>query len=918
MKNLFRIILILIISNGYLEAQDLKHLDKDKESPKKILGISDRAGGTHNASNIGLFFENRGKLYPRRITQGPSGEFPINSGKHYIYRINPFVGIPGNVVQGRHTTNEEWEAVGGYHNPEFSQIAFSDNSKTWPSTGWPVKDENGNPIIKSDQDSYCVFSDSNNSRPMLGVQLAQTGYTYGVKFAQNLIFFKYDLTNTSNRKLDSVYFSFYADMDIGNISGGVPEYGDDKIGFDKEKRFVYFHDDGISTEWPGGKTGHFGVALLKTPEVNGQELGLTDMHYFLYYDDEGRDIDTIQYGIMSSARSLYESSLGPKYFHPGSNGDIHYDDPSTIPEEGIDLGAMLSSGPYILEPGQTITFYTAIVAGENLTEAFTSLDAAYRILEFDFEISKPPATPTLNAVAGNGSVTLYWDDVAESSRDNFSGEFDFEGYRLYKSQDKGVTWNLLSDFDLINKIGLNTGLQYSYTDQNVANGFEYWYSVTAYDRGDSSISSLESPKGNNTDAINLKSVQPLSKAAGYNPTSASDVTKSGNGLSNYVLDVMPVDDNTIANNNYQIGFNYVWRKEKGKNNTIVEIIIRDSSKTNMTSYGIEWLAPNKIQIYDYTAGDFLSPTPKSYISGARYNLNPGLAIRLVDPEPGGDPQFLPKVGDYISVNFGVYALRNNNDTVIHPRQIEIDQIQSTTDGVVFKLTKPEIIQDVSKIGGTDNVDITFDVDDETLIQNGIFFVSTSGRGFDSQGQAFVSITVKDETQTTIAVFDTLYNYDSFTFNGITGTINFNSNNAPSPGNIFSLTVIKPIALGINDKYNFSINSSFIDKMKMQQEISNIKVVPNPYIVSSLYEPEFGELRREPLRQIQFINLPNECTIHIFTIDADLIKTLHHSSNSGTEIWDLRAEGGREIAPGIYIYVVTAEEIEFKSRFAIIK
>ena len=96
--------------------QDIKWKDRDAEprTLRKSIGIYDRAAGIHNASNIGLFFENRGKLYPRRISDGPSGEYPINSGKNYIYRINPMVGIPGSVVQGRFTTNEEWEAVGGY------------------------------------------------------------------------------------------------------------------------------------------------------------------------------------------------------------------------------------------------------------------------------------------------------------------------------------------------------------------------------------------------------------------------------------------------------------------------------------------------------------------------------------------------------------------------------------------------------------------------------------------------------------------------------------------------------------------------------------------------------------------------------------------------------------------------------------
>ena len=54
-----------------------------------LFSIEDRAGGVHNAGNVGLFFENRGKLYPRRITQGPSGEFPLNSNQNYIYKNEP-------------------------------------------------------------------------------------------------------------------------------------------------------------------------------------------------------------------------------------------------------------------------------------------------------------------------------------------------------------------------------------------------------------------------------------------------------------------------------------------------------------------------------------------------------------------------------------------------------------------------------------------------------------------------------------------------------------------------------------------------------------------------------------------------------------------------------------------------------------
>ncbi len=64
------------------------------------------------------------------------------------------------------------------------------------------------------------------------------------------------------------------DIDVGDISGGLPEWGDDKVSFIKSQNLVYFYDDGVSGEWPDGTTGYFGMMMLKTPEVNGIEPGI--------------------------------------------------------------------------------------------------------------------------------------------------------------------------------------------------------------------------------------------------------------------------------------------------------------------------------------------------------------------------------------------------------------------------------------------------------------------------------------------------------------------------------------------------------------------------------------------------------------------------------------------------------------------
>ncbi|MCB9219267.1 MAG: hypothetical protein H6610_07400 [Ignavibacteriales bacterium] len=515
------IIIYLIQLPLLLLAQDKNDRESEIYNLNKTAKIEDRAGGTHNASNIGLFFENRGKLYPRRVTQGPSGEFPINSGKHYIYRVNQWVGVPGNVVQARFTEDEEWEAAAGYHNRDTARIAFSDDPNSWnPNLGWPVKTSEGENIFLSDQDSYCVFNDSNNTVSILGVQLAQTGYAFGTKFAKNILFFKYELTNISSKVLNDVYFGLYNDIDVGNVSGGDPEYLDDKIDFIKERNLLYFFDDGISNEWIDGKTGFFGVMMLKTPEINGVELGITDMHYNLY-DDEV-DIDTVQYGILSSSESLYNSPIGHRFFHPGNNGDIHFDDPSTIPASGLDLAAVMSSGPYTISPGDTLVFYTAFVAGENFDEMLSYSEIAQNAVAANFNLPKAPSRPKLSAFEGDFRATLFWNDESEKSFDDFSG-YDFEGYRLYRSNDKGISWEQIADFDQVNSIGKNTGLQYSFVDSNVVNGFEYWYSITAYDKGTEAIESMESPIGNNLDAVNTVSVIPRSDALGRVNVLAEDI-----------------------------------------------------------------------------------------------------------------------------------------------------------------------------------------------------------------------------------------------------------------------------------------------------------------------------------------------------------------------------------------------------------
>ena len=75
------------------------------------------------------------------------------------------------------------------------------------------------------------------------------------------------------------------------------------------------------------------------------------------------------------------------------------------------------------------------------------------------------------------------------------------------------------------------------------------------------------------------------------------------------------------------------------------------------------------------------------------------------------------------------------------------------------------------------------------------------------------------------------------------------------------------------------------------------------------------------RRIDFVNLPAECTISIFTSSGRLLRELAHvtTENEGRESWDLRTKDGLEVSHGVYFFVVeTSGGAKKVGKLAIIK
>ncbi|MCK4529533.1 fibronectin, partial [candidate division WOR-3 bacterium] len=86
-------------------------------------------------------------------------------------------------------------------------------------------------------------------------------------------------------------------------------------------------------------------------------------------------------------------------------------------------------------------------------------------------------------------------------------------------------------------------------------------------------------------------------------------------------------------------------------------------------------------------------------------------------------------------------------------------------------------------------------------------------------------------------------------------------------------------------------------------LDGIRIVPNPYNISAL-SYQFGTVTQD---RLMFYGLPPKCMIKIFTERGDLIKTIHHTDNSGDEAWDSLTSSGQVIVSGIYIAYIEVTE-----------
>ncbi|TDI74334.1 MAG: hypothetical protein E2O84_06010 [Bacteroidetes bacterium] len=654
-----------------------------------------------------------------------------------------------------------------------------------------------------------------------------------------------------------------------------------------------------------------------------------------------------------------------------------------IPSEPGDYVFLYGSGPFPLRAGETKRFSIALIVGESLNDLQLNANTVQQIFDVGYRFAKPPDKPTVTVIPGDEKVTLYWDSRAEDTIDPLSLENDFEGYAIYRSTDSEFSdQQVITDingtaflfrpltnevgveakFDLANglkgpspivfpqrgvayDLGDDTGLFHTYVDSNrVKNGQTYYYAVVAYDRGfagegNSGFSNGIPPSETSktvtfnpvTDEyifdVNTAQVIPRPTVAGYVSASIEDAggLRHVTGAATGVIDLKILDETAIVpGGNYSIQFNDTGASTRYSvtfENIVSDTLVAATGKT--TSFGITNIVPSSFSLSRLN-GTVL-------IVGTDYDLNPvvGSVQILNDAVPDGE----------------LLVWRTKYMPIVSSKRLDLEESNPVFDGVHMFVQDVELEIDYDETGWTlGGKDIEFEVgiatagpgrvpqasDYEIRFSNEILTIGFSNGlplPFEilnlTQGNVKLEVFSPDinrngawDTDEQIIFLEQVNGSQIATWQ-----VKFvdDGSSVLGEGDIFYLRTHKPFSSA--DRFEFSTLAAGTDAERVKEEIREVFAVPNPYVATNEIEP------RNPLsradrgdRRMYFANVPQRCTIRIYTVAGELVDTIEHDStvDDGKAFWDLRSKDNISVAYGLYIFHVEADEGTFIGKFAVIK
>ncbi len=594
MKKMLLIILIFLFEN--LSAQTLNPMVNQRWN---IFDIN----------KVRTQFNNTGELCDGNeqnfsLARPPAFEYPAGSGYSWGTCVGVVVGAPLDQDSG---------AVGGWPNPADEYVAFCDatmdegpaafwdeehffpypefvngdracmstDSSTWPVswpsvypvlndpvlrdsvTGWPGFGENGKQL--ADQESFSVVEAWGGTDQLtatgrvypnfLKTQMIIHGMAWKGTLYENFIVWAYVIRNIGDAPIHDMRMAIHADFSfIPEFYPGIG-YDADRHYYDPALQLAYGTDDDGYEESPFGGTippdqiPYAGVVALRMPGGDHKVATYDAFHFWMQATtpagNGARPDWYFEYNVMNENDPQDSDGDG---IDDDFDGDGIPDADNGGPNYYLGLGAdglqTLGSVPFTLNPGEADTLIFATVFGTSEKNLKENAKRALTLYRNNWEVVDAPPAPKVEAIPDNGKIKIVWSNNSE--RDP-----QFEGYKIYRSSDGGVTWGdesfndfdggthyiPLKQFDLEDgitgyyktipryawyylgdddwsqqRVVVQPGDNYKlfspgdtvniFTDNNVINGLKYRYYVAAYDSGNGIIGPLENSFSNNPQDVN--------------------------------------------------------------------------------------------------------------------------------------------------------------------------------------------------------------------------------------------------------------------------------------------------------------------------------------------------------------------------------------------------------------------------------
>jgi len=854
--------------------------------------------------------------------------------------------VPGRIGDPRAGYDSVFNGAGWRYVDDPDYIVYS--SLDYDSNGvdisgsnfndWPIRLVNGTkkylpdpmerhlyaPVYRSDEDMFCIFKDTdtradqmyrgpNGPSIPIGIEVHNCVYSWRDGPGKDIVVFKYEIINKSSVPLDSCHLVFVFGTQYRG-PGGIPE-GDTAFAirvFNTEpwRKLSYLQPLNLArwqafwTATPVPPT--IGFPLIQTPSgYSGSQVNLMHavcMQKVWAYVDSIGNIHWI--GDDGGTDSIiYQRFLNP-YKYNVLDFQCEYS-PWNAP--------VLVTGPFPMGANDTAHFAITIIFSDSLPHLLLMDDFIRRVYNNNFQRPKPPPAPRL-AVAGlNRAVKLSWDNSAESATDIIIPDSlgkPFRGYRLLRAQSKN------GPFVQLGRWVSDSGLVHEYLDRGedlvggLKNNVRYYYRLLSFDEGAPrlKLDPMESPA---VDGVNSVSVVPATEPSNAT-SSSSDATLLAGTLGDVGIPrLVPINVTnfnnlvsgrtlTLSINAATNGITYTLPVTIGDtiagrvHNAIVDpaLFVHGSSQTA----GIKQATVRITDVFGIGATD-VELSYRFEQLGQPYTLS-----GLVESPPGAD---VPVI---INDSLGVTGILLYSPYTSASRELLVEFTPGGLDTVnrLFNRIVPYLgvqLRDVpTGLLLRADTDYSF---------SGQGIGTTGGTSFTTRrNRYYLSGTLSNGEQWdfghTLSMYNSAIGFDypdhgvgsgkpppyfRWASPGRAGTRDFQSADRVRIGWQGGVRSVFPqnalLTLVGAPPARTDVTGEMMEK---------IRIVPNPYMVR--HEAQRGEPR------LYFNYLPEECTIRIYTVALDLVKTLHHSGGSREE-WDLTTEGGQLVASQMLIAHVEA-------------